>query len=316
MEVVRQFQDFLSRVPAGRPFFMWANFSDPHRIFDAVEYEPDPGKITLPRGFPDTDQVRADLAGHYGEIGRLDHHVGLLFDELMKRDQFDHTVVIFMGDNGAALFRGKGTLFETGLNVPLIVRFPEMVEAGAEYQELISGEDIAPTLLDFAGLNPLPEMTGKSFKPLMEGRAFEGHRYVFAERGPHGSGLPTSTGPFDLGRCIIGGRYKLIYRALWQLPYHPVDFAGLPMWKELRHMASDGRLEEPWNSLYFSPERPMFALYDLENDPYELNNLAGLKEFAGVEEELKEALQEWMILNQDYLPLPVPPGYVRVIKQE
>ena len=311
MKVVSQFQEFLSRVPEGKPFFMWANFSDPHRIFDATDYEPDPGKITLPTGFPDTKKVREDLAGHYGELERLDYHVGLLFDELEKRGELDNTVIVFMGDNGAALFRGKGTLYETGLNVPLIVCFPEKIKAGSVYQDLISGEDIAPTLLDFASLNPLPEMTGKTFKPLMENKKYEGHQYVFAERGPHGSGLPTSSGAFDLSRCIIGERYKLIYRAIWQIPYHPVDFAGLPMWKELQQMALDGELEEPWNSLYFSPERPMFALYDLEKDPNELNNLASGVEFEKIEEELKEALHEWMILNQDYLPLPVPPSYIR-----
>jgi N-sulfoglucosamine sulfohydrolase len=311
MEVIKQFQEFLSRVPEGKPFFMWANFSDPHRIFNATDYEPDPDKITLPTGFPDTEKVREDLAGHYGEIERLDYHVGLLFGELEQRGELENTVIVFMGDNGAALFRGKGTLYETGLNVPLIVRFPEKIKAGSVYQDLISGEDIAPTLLDFASLNPLPEMTGISFKPLMENQKYEGHQYVFAERGAHGSGLPANTGAFDLGRCIIGERYKLIYRALWQLPYHPVDFAGLPMWKELQQMALDGELEEPWKSLYFSSERPMVDLYDLEKDPYELNNLAGSVEFEKIEEKLKEALQEWMILNQDYLPLPVPPSYIR-----
>lgn len=312
MAVVGQFREFLSQVPAGKPFFMWANFSDPHRIFNATGYEPDPDRITLPTGFPETGKVREDLAGHYGEIQRLDYHVGLLLIELEERGQLDNTVMVFMGDNGAALFRGKGTLYETGLNVPLIVRFPDKVKAGSAYQELISGEDIAPTLLDFAGLDPLPEMTGISFKPLMAGEDYEGHRYVYAERGPHGSGLPTSTGAFDLSRCIIGERYKLIYRTLWQLPYHPVDFAGLPMWTELREMASGGELEEPWNSLYFSPERPMFDLYDLAEDPHELNNLAGNPDFAEIEEALKEALHEWMILNQDYLPLPVPPSYIRI----
>ena len=311
-EVIRLFQEFLSQVPAGKPFFMWANFSDPHRIFNATEYEPDPDDISLPAGFPDTKKVREDLAGFYGEIQRLDFHVGQLFEELDKRGELDNTVIVFMGDNGAALFRGKGTLYEMGLNVPLIVRFPEKVEAGSVYEELISGEDIAPTLLDFASLNPLPEMTGLSFKPLLEGKKYEVHPFVFAERGPHGSGLPTSTGAFDLSRCIIGQRYKLIYRTLWQLPYHPVDFAGLPMWKELRQMAMDGELDEPWKSLYFSPRRPMFGLYDLEADPHELNNLAGQAEYAIIEEKLKEALQEWMILNQDYLPLPVPPSYIRV----
>ncbi len=310
--VLEIFQEFLSQVPADKPFFTWVNFFDPHRAFHAPDYEPDPDAITLPMGFPDTKLVRKDLAGHYGEIQRLDYNVGLLLDELKERGELDNTVIVFMGDNGAALFRGKGTLYETGLNVPLIVRFPGKVKAGSVYQKLISGEDLAPTLLDFAGLNPLQEMTGKTFKPLLEGEKYDGHKYVFAERGPHGSGPPTGSDAFDLSRCVIGDRYKLIYRALWQLPFKPVDFVGQPMWKELQQMSLDGELEEPWNSLYFSPERPVFDLYDLEKDPHELNNLAGNAEFARIEEELKEALQEWMILNQDHIPLPVPPSYKRI----
>ena len=311
-DVLSLFQEFLSQVPAGKPFFTWVNFFDPHRVFTATDYEPDPDKITLPTGFPDTELVRKDLAGHYGEIQRLDESVGLLLDELKKSGELNNTVIVFMGDNGAALFRGKGTLFETGLNVPLLVRFPGKVKAGSVYKELISGEDIAPTLLDFAGLNPLPEMTGKTFKPLIEGKKHDGHRYVFAERGPHGSELPTSTVHFDLSRCVIGDRYKLIYRAMWQLPYAPNDFVTQPFWAELQQMSADGKLKEPWNSLYFSPQRPMFDLYDLEKDPHELENLAGKVEFAKIEEEFKEALQKWMILNQDHLPLPVPPSYKRI----
>jgi N-sulfoglucosamine sulfohydrolase len=81
---------------------------------------------------------------------------------------------------------------------------------------------------------------------------------VFAERGAHGSGLPSGTTPFDLGRVIIGKRYKLIYTALWQLPYEPVDFATQPFWKELQQTHVAGKLSPLMSRLYFSPSRPMF----------------------------------------------------------
>ena len=115
------------------------------------------------------------------------------------------------------------------------------------------------------------------------------------------------TSPFDLGRVIIGRRYKLIYNALWQLPYQPVDFAGDAFWKELQQMNQDGKLSPLHSRLLFSPTRPMFELFDLEADPNEFNNLIGGEEYSAVERELKAALQEWMILERDYLPLPVPP---------
>jgi hypothetical protein len=69
---------------------------------------------------------------------------------------------------------------------------------------------------------------------LVPARPFDGRQYVFAERGAHGSALPTNSANFDLGRCVIGERYKLIYTALWQIPYTPVDFAGHPFWAELQ----------------------------------------------------------------------------------
>jgi hypothetical protein len=150
-------------------------------------------------------------------------------------------------------------------------------------------------------------MTGRSFWKLLRGEAFTGRRHVFAERGAHGSGLPNNSAAFDLGRCVITRTHKLIYNALWQIPYWPVDFAGDPLWKELEQRHRDGKLDPKLDRLYFAPTRPMFELYDLQKDPSELNNLAGKPEAAALERELKGALQEWMILQRDFLPLPIPP---------
>src|SRR5262245_52843149 len=150
-------------------------------------------------------------------------------------------------------------------------------------------------------------MTGKSFLKRLLDMPFTGRKHVFAERGAHGSGLPTNSAAFDLGRCIVSKKHKLIYNALWQIPYTPVDFAGDPHWKELQQMHKDGKLSPEMERLYFAERRPMFELYDLEADPAEMTNLAGKQETAEVEKELKAALQEWMILERDFLPLPVPP---------
>jgi arylsulfatase A-like enzyme len=199
-------------------------------------------------------------------------------------------------------------LYEYGVNVPLIIRWPGQVKAGAISSELISGEDLAPTLLEACGLKPLKEMTGRSYLKLLTGdSSYAARQYVFSERGAHGSGLPTGTSPFDLGRVVIGKRYKLIYNALWQLPYQPVDFAGQPFWKELEQMNKDGKLSALHARLLFSPTRPMFELFDLETDPNEFANLIGKPEHAAIEKELKAKMQEWMILERDYLPLPIPP---------
>jgi hypothetical protein len=131
---------------------------------------------------------------------------------------------------------------------------------------------------------------------------------VIGERGPHASRLPTNTARFDLGRTIIKDRYKLIYNCLYQLPYTPIDFGGRPFWKELVRQNQDQQLSPPYDRIFFSEPRPMFELYDLQEDPHELNNLIDTPELAEVQYGLKADLHEWMFLNQDFLPVPLPPG--------
>jgi N-sulfoglucosamine sulfohydrolase len=304
-DIHAQYAEFLNQVPKNKPFFLQLCFSDPHRIFDAKTFEPDPKKIKVPAAFPDTKLLREDLAGYYGEIQRLDASIGKVLEELEKRGLNKNTLVVFMGDNGGALIRGKGTLHTLGIHVPLIARYPGTIHAGQTSNALISGIDLAPTFLSIAGLPIPPEITGKSFLPALQGKAFQGHEYVFAARSAHGSGLPTTTDLFDLGRTVFNSKYKLIYNALWQLPYTPVDFKQLPFWIDLQQLHKDGRLEPKWSKLLFAEQRPLFELYDLEKDIEEFDNLSERPEYAVIENNLKAQLQEWMILNKDYLPLPV-----------
>ncbi len=305
LDQLRQFLDFAGE----RPFFLQFCSNDPHRPLDrnAIPNPHDPAKLKLPPHFPDTPLVREDFARYYDEISRFDGDVGEVLKILEQRDLTRNTLVAVMGDNGASQFRGKGTLYEFGVRVPLLVRWPGHIKPGWSTDQLISGEDLAPTFLEAAGLQPPGEMTGRSFLNLLLGKPFAGRTHVFAERGAHGSNLPTSSAAFDLGRCVVTRTHKLIYNALWQIPYWPVDFAGDPHWKELMTMHEQGKLSSELSRLYFSPTRPMFELYDLAADPHELRNLAGQTETASVEHDLKARLQEWMILERDYLPLPIPP---------
>ena len=306
-EMLAQYREFLDQVPKGKPFVLQLCSNDPHRPLDknAIPEPHDPVKIKLPIHFPDTPLVREDFARYYDEIARFDTFIGQVLDELRQRGFADNTIVLFMGDNGAALLRGKGTLYDFGVHVPLLIRWPGQLRAGSTTRELISGEDLAPTLLEAAGAPVPKEMTGRSFLKLLRGEPFTGREYVFAERGAHGSGLPTNSANFDLGRVVIGAKHKLIYNALWQIPYTPVDFAGDAFWRDLQERHKEGKLSPELAKMYFAPTRPMFELFDLEADPAELKNLVETKEYAAIERDLKAALQEWMILQRDYVPLPV-----------
>jgi N-sulfoglucosamine sulfohydrolase len=191
--------------------------------------------------------------------------------------------------------------------VPLIVRWPGMVKAGGESRALLSGEDLAPTLLAAAGLAPHPRMTGVSFLTLLRGEDHTPRRHVFVERGPHGSApvsVTMSNSSYDLGRAVRSDRYKFIYNCTPWIPYSPVDSAGGAAWTQIKAAAAEGRLAPGVQATYFTTPRPVYELYDLDNDPSELNNLSGHPELAAVERELRETLAEKMVLDWDYLPLP------------
>jgi arylsulfatase A-like enzyme len=307
-QTLAQVEEFLGQVPEGKPFFLWANFSDPHRPLDAnaVPEPHDPARLKLPAHFADTPLVREDLARYCDEIARLDGDVGTVLKLLESTGKARDTIIVFMGDNGGALLWGKGTLHDLGVRVPLIVRWPGVAKPGRTSADLISGEDLAPTLLEATGTPAPKAMTGRSFLKRLKGEPFEPRDYVFTQRSAHGSSLPTGSAAFDLGRGVTSRTHRLIYNATWQLPYQPVDFGNDPFWKDLQERNARGDLAPEVAARFFAPQRPMFELYDLQSDPAELRNLAGRPELAQVERQLKEALQEWMILERDYVPLPIP----------
>jgi N-sulfoglucosamine sulfohydrolase len=229
-ETVPLVNEFLDKVPEGKPFFLWVNFNEPHHAWDrpAPGAPHDPEKITLPPHLPNIPEVRKDLARYYDEIGAADEEFQWIMDILQKRGLATNTLIMFLGDNGYAFPHGKGSLYDPGLNTPLLVRWPAVVKPGRRSNELISGEDIAPTMLEAAGV-PIPkEMTGKSFLKLLRGQSFAGRKYIFAERGPHGQATfneNTKSSAFDQSRCVRSRQFKLIYNCTPYQVYAPVDSA-------------------------------------------------------------------------------------------
>lgn len=304
---VVQMAEFLDRRPAEKPFCLWVNFSDPHHVWNADAEAPDPAALTLPAHWPDLPGVRRQLADYCGEVNRLDRSVARVLDLLAQRGFAEHTLVVFCGDNGQALPHGKGSLYDPGINVPMLVRWPGVLKPGGESRVLISGEDLAPTFLAAAGVSVPARMSGMSFLPLLRGDAFTGRQYVFAERGPHGSAAVSAgmkNSGYDLSRCVRSERHKFIYNCTPWIPYGPVDSAGGAAWQEMTAAHAAGTLPAPLSATYFTTPRPVYEFYDLEADPSELNNLSGKPEVAAAERELREALTEKMILDFDYLPLP------------
>ncbi len=308
-QTVAKMNEFLDRKPQAKPFFLWISFNDPHHVWDpdAIPDPYDPKKLTLPPYLPDLPGVREDLARYLGEVTRMDEEFQWVLDTLKRRGAADETIVLFMGDNGLAFPHGKGSLYDPGLNVPLMVRWPGKIRPGST-RALVSGEDITPTLLDAAGVAAPKEMSGRSFLKLLRGQNHQPRKYIFGFRGQHGSGTfdqSTRANSFDLSRCVRSDKYKFIYNCTPYQIYAPVDSANDPGWKQIVAAHEAGQLPPHFERAYFTHPRPIFELFDLEKDPAEMVNLAGQPAHQAVEQELREALAEKMILDYDFLPLPV-----------
>lgn len=306
-------EDFFRSRPPQRPFFLWVGFNDPHRdLYTNYEHirgqivpPHDPAHVTVPPFLPDTPAVRADLALHYDAVHRLDRDCGEVLRLLDESGQAGNTIVVFLSDHGMPYPRAKATLYEAGINVPLIARWPGQIAPGRVTSELISSVDLAATWLDVAGQPALPAMEGRSLVPLFTGQPHEERRYVFAERNWHDTWEPT--------RAIVSQRYALICNCRPEVSYRgSLDHVSAPVWKILEAEHEAGRLPATLAEMFRSP-RPVIELYDLAADPHELSNLAGLPSLSAISDTLLAELDRWMRTTNDFLP---PPASFPEIRQE
>lgn len=298
------FNAALDGVPEGQPFFLYFGFNQPHRGWGEDHAGIDPAALELPDDWPDLPEVRLDYARYLADVRDLDTGFGMVMQALVARGLAENTLVIFMGDNGEALLRGKGTLYNRGLHVPLVVRWPGKVQPGTVSDALISGVDLAPTILRAAGASSVEGMTSRDFLAELLGQDFVGREHVFAERGWHFGPITRSDG-FDLSRSVTSRHYNFIYNAIPERSYTPVDMAKKNIaWEAIKVARQDGFLSAIHERIYFQNPRPIFELYDLAADPFELNNLAGQESVQQIETDLREELDRWMVRESDYLPLP------------
>lgn len=291
-----QYRKFLDQA-GNKPFFMWVGFIDPHRPYKEPQtknvHQPD--QVVLPPTFVDGPGSREDIVDYYNEIHRLDQHVGFMLAELERRGVSDNTVVIFLSDNGMPFQRAKGFLYDSGTRIPLIVSWPGVTKEGSKHNNgLVSGVDMAPTLLDIAGITVPETMYGKSFLPLIKDPAARGNEAIFTERNWHNTE--------EYCRSIRTEKYKLIYNGFPNtLAAIIADMRQSPAWYELLDGKRAGTLNPAQSQLFQFP-RPTVELYDVVNDPYELNNLAGKAEYLKTAMSLMKQLLDWQKATKDTKP--------------
>ncbi len=296
----------------GQPFFAQVSFIEPHRRgqvksatvvsakdFDAFKYArdlpypTDPAKVVLPPFYPDDPAVRRDYAGYLDAVRLLDQKVGALLKRLDDEGLAANTLVFFIGDNGICMPRGKQFLYEAGIHVPLIVRWPGAIEAGRVEERLVSGIDLAATSLAAAGIARPAKMEGMSFAGPS---ADPPRKYIIAAR-------DRCDETVDRIRSVRNDRYKYIRNFMPELPwtqknnYKDTSYATLAV---LREWKQAGKLS-PEQALFMADHRPAEELYDLKSDPNELKNLADAKDDAAQAalKELRGELERWIKATGD-----------------
>jgi arylsulfatase A-like enzyme len=290
------FGTFLDRAQANeQPFFMWVGFSDPHRPYEegTLDRPHDPARVSVPPYLADTPSTRADLADYYDEIARMDQNIGRMLRMLEDRGLRANTLVVFLSDNGMPFPRAKGTLYDAGIRTPLIVNWPGQVDPGT-YDGLTSVIDLAPTLLDVAGLSAPDDMQGRSIAAVLDDRSLPGRDFVFSERNWHDTDAHM--------RSLRTDEYKLITNGYPHRAF-PIaaDIGDSPAWFSLLEKKRAGTLTEAQARLFETP-RPAVEVYHLPDDEWELRNVAGTPEHDATIDSLTQRLHRWTQETGDFPP--------------
>jgi arylsulfatase A-like enzyme len=302
------FDAFYSQAPKDKPFCFWFGSQDPHRPYDkdsgaAAGLKPE--QVAVPSFLPDTPQVRGDVLDYYLEVERLDREAGAILRTLEQAGQLDNTLVIFTSDNGMPFPRAKANLYDGGTHVPLAIRFPSRAKAGQRRDDFVVLTDLAPTILEAAGLMP-PPMTGRSLMPLLAGSGQPNRDRVFVERERHAQ---VRRGDLSYpARAVRTERFLYIRNFRpdrWPAGDPEMYFAVGPFGDIDGGPSKDLLLErrnDPAIARFFglaTAKRPAEELYDLRSDPGQLENVAAKSEYARDKAALKAMLEKWMRDTQD-----------------
>ncbi len=282
--------------PRDKPFFMWFAFVDPHRPYRAGAIpEPHTARdAVVPPFLPDVGETRKDLALYYDEIARMDGVIGRVLGELDSQGETDNTMVLFLSDNGRPFPRCKTTLYDSGIKTPLLVRFPGVVKPGSVCHSIVSSVDLAPTILDMCEVKLPKTFQGRSFLSLLSKPSRTIRRYAYAEHNWHDFD--------DHGRSVHSVRFNYIRNYYTDIPgTPPADAVRSITYQAMRRLRDAGGLNGDQKGCFTRP-RPGEELYDVENDPFELRNLAEVPKFASVLRKMREALVAWQTETSDAVP--------------
>lgn len=267
-----------------------------------IKYNPD--DIIVPYFVQDTPAARRDIAAQYTTVSRLDQGLGLVLQELKNAGFYDDTLVIYSSDNGIPFPTGRTNLLDPGMAEPFLVSSPLNKERWGQISNaMVSLVNIVPTILDWFDIK-YPEykifgpenvqLTGQSILPVLKEEPSAGWDEVYASHNLH---EVTMYYPM---RVVRTSEYKLIHNLNYKMPF-PIDqdFMLSPSFQDLLNRTRRGVPTHWFKSLKQYYYRSQWELYNLKNDPHELNNLAGSSEYKSLLVELQARLNSWQNVTDD-----------------
>ena len=326
-EIIGNFDDFMSKREADKPFCYWFGPTNVHRKWIAGsgkrlwDIDPDKLKGKMPKFLPDVHVVREDVADYLGEIKAFDTALGLLMDRLRELGELDNTIVVVSGDHGAPGFpRGKCNLYDFGVAVPLAIRYPKKVPSGRVVDDMVNLMDLAPTFLDVADVDVPKVMTGRSLKPILysdkQGQVEEDRDFVITGRERHVARARANFMPYPQ-RALRTKDYLYVVNFKpdrWPMgtPFEEGQVPSTDLltnntfccFGDLDASPTKAWMVENRDSIPKQYElgfgrRPAEELFDLSKDRDQINNVADDSKYAEVKKNLREQLMGQLMLFED-----------------
>lgn len=254
-----------------------------------------PDNLKLPPYYPDHPVAREDWATYLESIQLMDHYVGGILKRLKDEGIEKNTVVIFTSDHGRCMVRDKQFLYDGGIKIPAIIRWPGKLTAGSVDQDLHSSIDISATILKIAGVKIPSYMEGRPFW----GNNIQKRNHIIAARDRMDETV-------DMMRAVRDKQFKYIKNYYPDRPYmQPNNYkeTQYPVWNLLKQLKAEGRLT-PAQLLFTADKKPPEELYDIVKDPFEINNLANNPVYKKQTIKMRETLQNWIMQTGDKGQVP------------
>ncbi|MEO1993145.1 MAG: sulfatase [Pirellulales bacterium] len=269
----------------GQPFFIQATFAGTHRGFVRDPIRPINEKdVVLPPYYPDVPLARRDWANGLETVQVVDRQVGELLDQLEADGLKNSTIVFLIADHGRCHIRGKQFLYDPGVHVPLIVRYPDHIRPKSVSSDLVSTLDICQTIVVLADARPQHPLHGK----YLFGKEIPARKYVHFNR-------DKMDDTHDAMRAVRSKQYKLIHNLMPERAYCQLNEykeRSYPMLALMNVLAMQGQLNEAQSS-FMKEQKAELELYDLEKDPHEINNVANDPSYADIKATLLHEIHQW-----------------------